>query len=131
MNDGHLIFPVVPNIISFVPDGGRYVVNVTDPVTFQCEATGVPAPTIQWFRGADFFDPSSDPRISLTEHNVTMLPRDLDTASRTLTISNTMSSDSDTAYSCRVSSAATGGMDSETFELFVQGKVMRVVYPLS
>ena len=105
------------------------MVNMSDPVTFRCEATGIPAPTIQWFRGADFLNSSSDPRISLTEHNVTMIPRDLDTASRTLTISNTMSSDSDTNYSCRVSNAATGGMDSETFELFVQGKVIRAVYP--
>ena len=28
-----------------------YVVNVTDPVTFECIAIGIPPPTIQWFRG--------------------------------------------------------------------------------
>ena len=25
--------------------------NVTEPVTFECTATGIPPPTIQWFRG--------------------------------------------------------------------------------
>ena len=25
--------------------------NVTEPVTFECIATGIPPPTIQWFRG--------------------------------------------------------------------------------
>ena len=28
-----------------------YFVNVTDPVTFECIAIGIPPPTIQWFRG--------------------------------------------------------------------------------
>ena len=97
------------------------MVNVTDPVTFQCEVTGVPAPSIQWFRGAELL--SQDPRISLGDPTVEEPARDLARVRRTLTISTTFSDDSDTSYSCRASNAATGGMDSETFELLVQGMV--------
>ena len=101
------------------------MVNVSDPVTFQCSATGVPAPSIQWFRGPYVLNSSSDSRISLSDPTVAEPDRDLATVERTLTISSTMSSamssDSDTTYSCRASNIAAEGMDSETFELFVQG----------
>ena len=41
---------MIPEII--FPNGSfaGYVVNVTDPRTFGCIATGIPPPTIQWFR---------------------------------------------------------------------------------
>ena len=35
-----------------------YVVNVTDPVTFECIAIGIPPPTIQWFRGDKLLTPA-------------------------------------------------------------------------
>ena len=109
-----------PNITSFVPAGGRYVVNVSDPVTFECVATGVPAPTIQWFKGGDILD-SSDSRISLGEPALMESFRDLATVRRTLTISSTLKNDTDTNYSCRASNIASGGVDSEMFQLFIQG----------
>ena len=112
--------PVNPNITSFVPAGGRYVVNVSDPVTFECVATGVPAPTIQWFRGEDILD-SSDSRISLGEPALMEPSRDLATVRRTLTISSTLKNDTDMAYSCRANNTASGGVDSEMFQLFIQG----------
>ena len=31
--------------------------NITEPVTFECIATGIPPPTIQWFRGDIFLTP--------------------------------------------------------------------------
>ena len=96
------------------------MVNVSDPVTFECVATGVPPPTIQWFRGVDSLD-TSDSRISLSEPTVIETPRDLATVRRTLTISSTISNNTDTTYSCRASNIASGGMDSEMFELFIQG----------
>ena len=39
---------VSPNITSY---NDNYRVREGDPVTFQCVATGYPAPNITWFRG--------------------------------------------------------------------------------
>ncbi len=112
------IFPTVnPNITSFFPT--RYVVNVSDPVTFQCIATGVPPPIIQWFRGGQLLDHS---RLNLSVPTVDSPPRSLATVERTLTISSVLGNDTDTSYSCNASNAASVGMDSMTFELFVQGE---------
>ena len=99
------------------------MVNVSDPVTFQCSATGVPPPTIQWYRGGRLLDSSMDSRLNLSNPIITALPRSLATVSRTLTISSVMASDTDTSYSCNVSNAASVGVASEVFEMFVQGTV--------
>ena len=115
-------FAVVPTITSFVPEEGRYVVNVTDTVTFQCSATGFPPPTIQWFRAGQVLNSSTDSRISISDN--LLIESSLIGVSatrRTLTIANVMASDTATDYSCTASNDATGGMDSESFEVLVQG----------
>ena len=118
-----LFHAVNPNITSFLPPGDtRYVVNVSDPVTFQCRATGVPPPTIQWYRGGRLIVSSMDSRLHLSNPTTTAPPRSLATVSRTLTISSVMASDADTSYSCNASNAASVGVASEVFEMFVQGK---------
>ena len=119
------LFSVVSDITVFVPEGSRYVVNVTDTVTFQCRVTGFPPPTIQWFRGTQPLDPTTDSRISLSEHQNLPAPVGLSTVERTLTITNVMANAmiNDTAedYRCTATNIASDGTDTETFELFVQG----------
>ena len=120
------LFSFVSDITSYVPEGGRYVVNVTDTVTFQCRVTGFPPPTIQWFRGTQPLDPATDSRISLSEHQNIPAPVGLSTVERTLTISNVTANDTAEDYRCTATNIATDGMDTETFELFVQGRVTLV-----
>ena len=103
------------------------MVNVTDTVTFQCRATGFPPPTIQWFRGTQPLDPAIDSRISLSEHQNFPAPVGLSTVERTLTITNVTANDTAEDYRCTASYSATNGMDTETFELFVQG-ILRVFF---
>ena len=106
------------------------MVNVTDTVTFQCRVTGFPPPIIQWSRGTQPLDPTTDSRISLSEHQNLPAPVGLSTVERTLTNTNVMANAmiNDTAedYRCTATNIATDGTDTETFELFVQG-ILRVV----
>jgi len=53
-------------------------VNVTEPVTFECIATGIPPPTIQWFRGDMLLAPeeasgSSQNLLSTNEVNLHLM----------------------------------------------------------
>ena len=117
-----LFYSVVPNITSYLPDGSsRYVVNVAGDITFQCTATGVPPPDIQWYKG-DVMLSSSSMRITIVNLIKDMPERSLATVTRELTLSNTSTSDASANYSCRASNAAMPREDSEMFELFVQGK---------
>ena len=103
------------------------MVNVTDTVTFQCRVTGFPPPTIQWFRGTQPLDPATDSRISLSEHQNLPAHVGLSTVERTLTITNVTANDTAKDYRCTATNIATAGMDTETFELFVQG-ILRVFF---
>lgn len=114
---------VNPVITLFAPDDGRYVARADDSVSFQCNATGVPPPTIQWFREGQILNTFTDSRYSLSNHTSTAPDRDLGTVWRTLVISNVTTNESDVNYSCNASNEASLGMASETFELFVQGKM--------
>ena len=116
-----IFIAVVPNITSFLPAGSsRYVVNVTDDIVFQCTATGVPPPDIQWYRGNDLLNSSND-RVTIRNLSVDEPERALATVTRELTLSRTSASDASSDYSCRATNEADGGQDSEIFELFVQG----------
>ena len=96
--------------------------SADDSVIFHCNATGVPPPTIQWFRDGQILNSFTDPRYVLSDLTFIAPYRDLATVWRTLVISNVTTNDSDVTYSCNVSNVASFGMASETFELFVQGE---------
>ena len=113
--------PVSSNITSFAPDDGVYIVNVTDPLTFTCTATGVPAPSIQWLRNGSILDSTLDPRVSLSDPTIMARSRELEMVARTLTINATIFSDNSTKYTCVASHVADGGTDIEAFSVFVQG----------
>ncbi len=97
--------------------------NETDVITFQCTATGVPPPDIQWYRGSVIFNSSSDSRVTITSPIIDEPVRALATVTRELILTQTNTSDAGRDYSCRATNAAMGGEDSEGFQLFVQGKV--------
>ena len=127
-----LSFPiVVPEIVFSAPVGG-YVVNETFAVTFMCNATGIPPPTIQWYRdqtllsgtmGSDFSGTDLNSRVVVDEPTIeSSLGEEVSTVSRSLTVMNAMDGDTGT-YRCEATNEAMGGMDMENFELFVQGMI--------
>ena len=123
-------FAVNPNVTSFLPDDGLYVVNSSNSVTFQCTATGVPPPTIRWFRNGQLLSPFTDSRVSLSDHNITAPPQALATVWRTLTISNTSVNDMFVTYNCSANNEASVGIASEIFEISVQGVYLLLSIPL-
>ena len=114
---------VIPEIIFPNNSFTGYVVNVTDPVTFVCTATGIPPPTIQWFRDGVLL--SSD--VMLSEPSQTLVPATMGTGmiyqvERTLTF-NTTASDTDT-YTCEASNVnVVQPTVAQNFTLFVQGRL--------
>ena len=124
-----LLSLVVPEIVFSAPVGG-YVVNETFAVTFMCNATGIPPPTIQWYRdqtllsgtmGSDFNDTDLNSRVVVDEPSVQSSLGEVSSISRSLTVMNAMDGDTGT-YRCEATNEAMGGIDMEEFELFVQGK---------
>jgi len=129
---------VLPEVLSLEPTPLQ-TVNQSDPAMFQCNATGIPAPTIQWFRGSEELTTASsgemmmDPddlnsriMISDPEQNEYLTSGGyVFSVGSTLTIEPTLGSDSD-VYSCNASSevgpSQTPEEDGEVVELFVQGE---------
>ena len=112
---------VVPNITSYLPAASsRYVVNVTDNIMFQCTATGVPPPDIQWYRGNVLLNSSTD-SVTVRTRSVDEPERALATVTREITLSQTSTNDTSSDYRCRATNEADNGQDSEVFELLVQG----------
>ena len=117
------VFSVVPNITFPVDDGFTYTVNVTDPVTFECIATGIPPPTIRWFRNGVLLSSG----VTLSEPSQTMVPAPMSTGmiyqvERTLTFT-TAANDTDT-YTCEASNTnMVQPTVAQNFTLFVQGEL--------
>ena len=119
------LFPVSPMATNVYPDSSQmnYTVNMGDVVTFQCAATGIPAPSITWFRnGTDL----SNSRVTLSDLSEATLVGDnagemILQTTRTLNLSMTEDGDSGN-YECSASNDATPGEDTESFEVIVQSK---------
>ena len=112
---------VIPRIIFPNDSFLGYIVNVTDPVTFECTATGIPPPSIQWFRDGVLLSSG----VVLSEPSQTMVPAPVGTGmiyqvERTLTFVTT-ASDTDT-YTCEASNINVVQPTAvQDFTLFVQG----------
>lgn len=112
---------VVPMVTSVYPEVEQmnYTVNASNPVTFSCTATGIPAPMISFRRnGAMLF--SDLPAAPTT----VMVMRDSDNervfqVTQTLLLNTTMDADSG-MYECLASNGV--GNNSAIFELIVQGE---------
>ena len=114
-----------PNVTSVYPDPSQtnYTVNMGDVVTFKCVATGIPAPSITWFRNGTEL---SNSRMTLGNLSEATLVEDsagemILQTSHSLDLSMTENGDSG-SYECRASNNATNGSDTASFELIVQSK---------
>ena len=129
---------MIPEIIFPNDSFTGYVINVTNTVTFECIATGIPPPAIQWFRGGMLLTPEGmlgsgeslvstgelNSRLTLGEPSKVMIPTSagrIYRVERTLTFS-TNGSDTDT-YTCIASNInAVQPNATQNFTLFVQGR---------
>ena len=113
--------PEVTNVMN-------YTVDLDDMATFQCVATGIPAPAITWFRGGVELN-ASDPRVTFnapSDPTMVMSTTSITgemvyQVNRTLTLSMSRKEDSGT-YQCRATNAAMPGMDTMDFELILQSE---------
>ena len=114
---------VLPVVTSVYPEVEltNYTVNETDSIIFECTATGIPAPEI------DFDCGNITARVDVRESSLPLevtRSQDRETVyqvTRTAIINKTMDSDSG-VYMCVANNDV--GMDQESFELTVQGDVI-------
>ncbi len=122
---------VIPEITFPSPDT-TLIVNETFSTVIQCSATGIPAPDIQWFRGAMELtgvgsvlnnSQATNDRIVLSEPSIGRLSTPNGTiyqTDSTLTLNNAMGNDTGDYY-CVASNGNTGQpTDSRDFDIFVQ-----------
>ena len=110
---------MVPNI-TFTEN---YIVNQFDEVSFECRATGIPAPYINWYRNGDLLNEAFDSRISLSDPvvNQPATSNDVYQVIRTVTFNYTRDDDTDT-YTCVAGNRnARVPNVTQDIELFVTG----------
>ena len=110
---------MVPEIV-LPGEGFLYIVNEFQPIVFVCGATGIPAPTVNWYRNDVILNEATNNRVSIAPPSITQ-PDDVFSVLHTLTIDSTRDSDSDT-YTC-VADNGNRRMPNDTLniELFVRG----------
>ena len=112
----------VAPIITSPTDCFTLTVNETEVALFQCTATGIPAPTISWYRNG--MELSGDSRITLSNHTApTLVQGDggmVYSVSHTLMLADIVDDDSDT-YTCVADNIV--GNDSQEFEVDVQSEL--------
>ena len=117
-------FLVPPNITSPAV-GFTYTVNSSDPVTFQCTASGIPPPLIIFYDSYGPLSSDVDPRVIISDPitgSVTIGQQSVFTTSRNLTINSTRDGDSGN-YTCEASNQGVATLYSNlTFQLVVQCK---------
>ena len=116
---------MAPVVTSVYPEANQmnYTVDEGNSLTFECTATGIPAPEITWLRDGVELNSTSDPRINFgissgpmdvsRDDNETVLE-----VTRNLNLTDVVDEDSG-SYVCVATSIAGNGND--TFEVIVQG----------
>ena len=95
----------------------NYTVDLDNTATFQCVATGIPAPTITWFRGGV----ELNSLVMLNAPSISTNAEMVYQVIHTLTLNITEDNDSGT-YQCRATNAAMPGIDTMDFTLIVQSE---------
>lgn len=107
---------VIPSVAS---SNTTYVTNEQTPVTLRCSATGVPIPSITWFKNGTPI-PNNASRITISNNDSQLFSDTmLYGLTQELTINDTIDSDSST-YSCTANNSA--GSNTAVFELIVRRK---------
>ena len=106
-----MLFPLVTPTIS--PEVSDQTQNEGGTVSFTCQATGEPAPTISWYFNNDWLVNGTTHTISETSANTT-------TINNTLTIMNVESSDVGT-YTCNATNVVSS--DTSSGILTVNGEL--------
>ncbi len=107
-------------------DGSIVYFNATDNATIQCTATGLPTPTISFFRGGLLSTGDESGRINISDPSSPVsTPTGAASVSRTLTIFDTVDGDSG-QYSCEAT-VTIAGLSLElsnysNFEIVIQSK---------
>ena len=117
-----LSLSVPPNIISPVA-GFTCTVNTSDPVTFQCTASGIPPPLITFYNSYGPLSSDADPRVILSDPitgSVMIGQQTVSTTSRNLTINSTRDKDSGNYTCVAFSNIGATFYSNQTFRLFVQ-----------
>ena len=116
MSELHHLFlcTVVP---SAIPDQVTTAAVEMSTVTFSCQATGIPSPTISWYRNGAMLSPTTDSRITIGTPTQQLQITQVYQVTRNITISNIAISDTG-LYSCVGTNAYGNG--SNAFTLTVQ-----------
>ncbi len=88
------------------------VADISDQVTFNCSASGVPLPTISWYRDGSPLDPAN---FNISETTIGM-----DSVSSVLILGSLVLSDAGT-YSCNASNEVSG-TDTRQFTFTIESK---------
>ena len=108
-----------------------YTVNDSEPVTFECSATGIPAPDIQF----NFSTATSHVQVSAPSSPIEVVRMSdgemVYQVTRTAVITSPMDSDAGVyVYECIVTNDIPG-KDSQQFELIIQGMEITVSFTQS
>jgi len=108
-----------------------YTVDAGESVTFECVATGIPAPSIVWSRNGSELSDAVDFRVTISELSdpIHFVNDDGDTVwqvNQTLTLTATEDGDSG-SYECNATNDASPGEDTIAFELIVESKLKCVL----
>ena len=117
-----LSLSVLPNIIS--PAAGfTYTVNSSDPVTFQCTASGITPPLITFYDSYGPLSSDVDPRVIISDPitgSMTIGQQTVSTTSRNLIINSTRDKDSGNYTCVAFNNIGATFYSNQTFRLFVQ-----------
>ena len=117
-----LSLSVPPNITS--PAAGfTYTVNSSNPVTFQCTASGIPPPLITFYDSYGPLSSDVDPRVIISDPitgSVTIGLQTVSTTSRNLIINRTRDKDSGNYTCVAFNNRVATFYSNQTFRLFVQ-----------
>ena len=121
------VFPVVTSVY---PEVGRvnYTINESEPVTFECTATGIPAPDIEFnfsttVSRVQIGVPSSPNKVARMSDGEMVYQ-----VTRTSVINSTVDYDSGVyAYEC-IATNNIPGKDSQQFELIIQGMRIMITF---
>ena len=127
------ILTVTPVILFPEDDTFTYIANVTESVTFSCNATGIPPPSIQWLRSGTLLGGNAtigvNSRVLLSEPMQGLFTidgeGDVFLVERTITV-DPVALEDDGTFTCSAMNVV--DTDSHDFEFFVQGQLKKYRY---